>query len=148
MCKPVSSASILRMILLSVVKIMQSHAAKGLIISFFDMLLLCSWCMAYRNGPLEMTCERFHVSHGSNARNINENVTILLHKVDGTQIVCIQPSQEYTGAHIICMLGIGLVTTLVATLLCNCNEILEAKKAWDKAKSNLQLYFVQSWEMM
>lgn len=142
-CKPVSSASILRMILLSVVKIMQSHAAKGLIISFFDMLLLCSWCMAYRNGPLEMTCERFHVSHGSNARNINENVTILLRKMDGTQIFCIQPSQEYTGAHTYYNLHVGY-RPLVATLLCNCNEILEAKKAWDKAKSNLQLYFVQS----
>ena len=47
---------------------------------------------------------------------------------------------------IICMLGIGLVITLVAALLCNCNEILEPKKALVKAKSNL--YFVQSWEMM
>ena len=91
----------------SAVKIMQSHAAKGLIISFFDTLLLCSWCMAYRNGPLAASCERFHVSHGSNARNINENVTILLHKVDGTQIFCIQPSQEYTGAQTYCNLHVG-----------------------------------------
>ena len=63
------------------------------------MLLLCGRCMAYRTGPLAATCERFHVSHGSGARNVNANVTILLRKMDGTEVSCIQTSENYRGAY-------------------------------------------------
>lgn len=63
------------------------------------MLLLCSRCMAFQSGPLASTCERFHVSHGSGARNVNANVTIILRKMDGTEVSCVQTSENYRGAY-------------------------------------------------
>ena len=35
----------------------------------------------------------------SGARNVNTNVTILLRKMDGTEVSCIQTSENYRGAY-------------------------------------------------
>lgn len=78
---------------------MQSHVAEVFIVRFIAMLLLCGRCMAFQTGPLASTCERFHVSHGLGARNVNANVTILLRKMDGTEVSCIQTSENYRGAY-------------------------------------------------
>lgn len=86
---------------------MQSHVAEVLVVS--AILLLCSQCMAYQEGPLETTCERFHVSHGSRARNINANVTILLRKMDGTEVSCIQTSENYRGTYSYELFALGWV---------------------------------------
>ena len=101
------SASSLICCRLFIHEIMQSHVAEVLVVS--AVLLLCSQCMAYRIGPLETTCERFHVSHGSRARNINANVTILLRKMDGTEVSCIQTSENYRGAYTYELFALGWV---------------------------------------
>lgn len=88
---------------------MQSHVAEVSVVSAVLLLLLCGQCMAYRIGPLATTCERFHVSHGSRARNVNANVTILLRKMDGTEMSCIQTSENYRGAYSCELFALGWV---------------------------------------
>ena len=100
---------------------MQSHVAEVLIVRFIALLLLYSRCIAYQTGPLASTCERFHVSHGSGARNVNANVTILLRKMDGTEVSCIQTSENYRGAYsyMVCT-WVGLVINCAAIFVQSC----------------------------
>lgn len=82
---------------------MQPFTAKMLVVSFVGLQLLLfsmRMCAADSNGLDVQICDRLHVGHGSAAHSVNERVTVLLRKTDGTQVTCVEPSQEYKGTHI------------------------------------------------